>query len=129
MKKTIGKIPIPDFEKRLLSVEEIEELQNKTVLADPITGESTTPVKQTYADIAKRFQVDAPSEVYIPTAADVAKFYSKNPQLHNHNRRLVTDQNGEEHFKEFNPNEKELTELPPVESLFHNLNHSVLREQ
>ncbi len=24
---------------------------------------------------------------------------------------------------------KELTELSPVESLFHNLNHSVLREQ
>lgn len=126
MKKSKGTIPIPDFEKRLLSVQEVEELQNKTLLADPITGESTTPVKQTYAEIAKRFQVDAPSEVYTPTAEDVAKFYSKNPQLH---RRLVTDENGEEHFKEFNPNEKELSEMPPVESLFHKLNQSVLRDQ
>ena len=129
MKKSRGTIPIPDFEKRLLSVEEIEELQNKTVIADPITGESTTPVKQTYADIAKRFQVDAPSEVYTPTAADVAKFYSKNPQLPQHHRRLVIDENGEEHFKEFNPDEKELSEMPPVESLFHKLNQSVLRDQ
>lgn len=129
MRKSRGTIPIPDFEKRLVSIEEVDELQKKTVLADPITGESTTTVKETYADIAKRFQVDAPSEVYTPTAADVAKFYSKNPQLHHHHRRLVTDENGEELFKEFNPNEKELSEMPPVESLFHKLNQSVLRDQ
>ena len=109
-KKHVPSIPVPDFEKRLLDVDEIKELKSRTLNADPMTGLSTGSVKKTYADIVKRFNVDQPSEIYTPTEEDIARFKKINPFV------SFVD-NG---IKEENPDEKELNELPHPCTLFHN---------
>lgn len=123
MKKKIPSIPIPDFEKRLVTADEVQQIQAETVQADPKTGHSTSNIKYTYADIAKRFNVSEPSECYCPTAEEIVNFYKNNPYV------TVQEENKSISIYESNPDEKEFSELPPVESMFHKLNHSVLREQ
>jgi hypothetical protein len=109
-KKQIPSIPIPDFEKRLVDSKELEEIKSRTLSADPHTGESTEPVKQTYADIVKRFGVTEPSEVYTPTEEDIARFKRINPNVSFVNNVMA----------EINPDEKELDVLPHPSTLFHN---------
>lgn len=123
MKKRIPAIPIPDFEKRLVDTDEVKKLQAETVLADPITGQSSSNIKYTYADIAKRFQVSEPSECYCPSAEEMANFYKKNPYV------TVKQEKESISISERHPEEKEFSEMPEVESLFHNLNQSVLYDQ
>jgi hypothetical protein len=109
-KKHVPSIPIPDFEKRLVDSKELEEIKSRTLYADPLTGESTEPVKQTYADIVKRFGIHEPSEVYTPTEEDIARFKKINPNVSFTNNV----------FAELNPDEKELDVLPHPSTLFHN---------
>ncbi len=122
MKNKIPAIPIPDFEKRLISEEEFKQLQATTVKADPQTGQSSSNIKYTYADIAKRFNVSEPSECYCPSAEDIANFHKSNPYV------SITENKGSISISERNPEEKEFCDLPPVESMFHKLNQSVVRE-
>jgi hypothetical protein len=109
-KKRIAAIPIPDFEKRLVDSRELEELRSRTLEADPLTGKSVVPVKQTYADIAKRFNINEPSEVYKPTEDDIERFRRINPSVFLRNN-VICEQN---------PDEKELECLPHPCTLFHN---------
>jgi hypothetical protein len=122
MKNKIPAIPIPDFEKRLISEEEVKQLEATTVKADPQTGQSTSNIKYSYADIAKRFNVSEPSECYCPSAEDIANFYKSNPFV------SIIENKGTISISEHNPDEKEFCDLPPVESMFHKLNQSVVRE-
>lgn len=123
MNKKIPSIPIPDFEKRLVTSDEVKQIQSETVQADPKTGQSTSNIKYSYADIAKRFNVSEPSECYCPSAEEIAKFYKNNPYV------TIREEKESISIHESNPDEKEFSELPPVESMFHKLNHSVLRDQ
>jgi len=119
MKSKIPSIPIPDFEKRLITEDEKKQIEFETVKADPETGISMTSISYTYADIAKRFNVESPSEQYRPTLEEIAAFSKVNPFV-------TVKSNGT--YDEVNPYEKELKELPAVETLFHNLNQSILRD-
>ena len=103
-------IPVPDFEKRLLDENEIEELKSRTLQADPRTGLSTGSVKITYADVVKKFGITAPSEIYTPTEEDIARFIKINPAVSFVNN-IISEQN---------PDEKELELLPHPCTLFHN---------
>jgi hypothetical protein len=123
MRNTIPSIPIPDFEKRLVDDDEVKELQNRTIQADPLTGKSTSDIKYTYADIARRFHIKEPSEYYCPSAEDMANFHRANPHV------TIVHENEAICFSEQNPDEQEFSEMPPVESLFHNLNQSVVYDQ
>jgi hypothetical protein len=109
-KKHVPAIPIPDFEKRLVDSKELEEIKSRTLYADPLTGESTEPVKQTYADIVKKFGISEPSETYTVTEEDIARFKKLNPNVSFVNNVFV----------ETNPDEKELDVLPHPSTLFHN---------
>ena len=109
-KKHIPRIPIPDFEKRLVDLNELEDIKSRTLQADPATGFSTEPVKRTYADIVKRFGITEPSEIYTPSDEDIVRFKKMNPTVTFINNTLV----------ELNPEEKELYELPHPVTLFHN---------
>lgn len=123
MKKKIPSIPIPDFEKRLVTSDEVQQIQAETVQADPQTGVSLSNIKYTYADIAKRFNASEPSECYCPSADEIAKFHKQNPFV------TIVEENESISINERNPNEKEFVDMPRVETMFHNLNHSVLRDQ
>jgi hypothetical protein len=115
-------IPIPDFEKRIIDSADVEQLKSTTLQADPVTGLSTEPVKKTYADIVKSFNVTEPSEIYTPTEADIERFKRFNPSI------CFRDNT----FSEVHPDEKEMGELPDPSSLFHNLNsvnQSIVRNQ
>lgn len=118
-KRSIPLIPIPDFEKRLVDDVDVKQLKSTTLEADPLTGLSTNTVKVTYADIVKRFNIAEPSEIYTPSAEDIERFKRINPSV------CFRDNT----FSEFNPDEKELEELPEPSSLFHKLNRAVVYEQ
>lgn len=109
-KKHVPFIPVPDFEKRLVNIDEVESLKSRTLQADPITGLSSSTVKHTYADIVKKFNVNAPAEVYTPTEEDIARFLKMNPAASFVNNVIRED----------NPDEKELDLLPHPCTLFHN---------
>ena len=109
-KKHIPSIPIPDFEKRLVDAKELEEIKSRTLEADPLTGQSVVSVKQTYADIVKRFGISEPSETYKPTEDDIERFRRMNPAVSFINN-VICEQN---------PDEKELDFLPHPCTLFHN---------
>jgi hypothetical protein len=110
VKKHIPSIPVPDFEKRLVDSDEIKALKSRTLEADPFTGMSTRPVKMTYSDIVKGFGITEPSEVYTPTAEDIARFKKINPAVSFINNVIVEE----------NPDEKEFDLLPHPCTLFHN---------
>jgi hypothetical protein len=109
-RKHVPLIPIPDFEKRLVGESELEEIKSRTLTADPLTGESTEPVKRTYADIVKRFQITEPSEIYTPSEDDIDRFRRVNPSVHFVNNTVC----------ESNPDEKEFISMPHPSTLFHN---------
>ena len=109
-KKHVPFIPLPDFEKRLVNADEVQHLKSRTLQTDPLTGLSTSSVKETYADIAKRFNLSGPSEVYSPTEEDIARFLKMNPAASFVNNVICEE----------NPDEKELEYLPHPATLFHN---------
>jgi hypothetical protein len=53
----------------------------------------------------------------------MANFHRANPHV------TIVHENETICFSEQNPDEQEFSEMPPVESLFHNLNQSVVYDQ